>query len=170
EGTAMIYPISTMGAHVSDCPNHTVGRTTPFATRGQVALAGTFGYELDITKISSEDRAQIPEQVAMYHKYQELMHRGDYYRILSWNDQKPYDCWMVTAKDGSEALVTYVQVLGRANEKSKLIYLKGLLPDAEYQLEGTEEIYRGEELLNCGFPVRDVRGDFQSRLYHFVRR
>ena len=51
ESTAMIYPLSTMGAHVSDCPNHTVGRVTPFETRGHVALAGTFGYELDITKI-----------------------------------------------------------------------------------------------------------------------
>ena len=61
EGTALIYPLSTMGAHVSDCPNHTVGRVTPFATRGNVALAGTFGYELDITKIPQEDREQIPE-------------------------------------------------------------------------------------------------------------
>ncbi|MGN0315014.1 MAG: alpha-galactosidase [Fusicatenibacter sp.] len=169
EGTAMIYPISAMGAHVSDCPNHTVGRTTPFATRGQVALAGTFGYELDITKISSEDRAQIPEQVAMYHKYQELMQKGDYYRIHSWNDEKPYDCWMVAAKDGSEALVTYVQVLGQPNERSRIISLKGLLPDTDYRLEGTKEVYRGDELENCGFLVRDVRGDFQSRLYHFVK-
>ena len=46
EGTGMIYPLSAMGAHVSDCPNHIVGRTTPFETRGNVALAGTFGYEL----------------------------------------------------------------------------------------------------------------------------
>ncbi len=30
EGTSLIYPLSTMGAHVSDCPNHTVGRVTPF--------------------------------------------------------------------------------------------------------------------------------------------
>ena len=56
EGTALIYPLSAMGAHVSDCPNHAVGRTTPFETRGYVALAGTFGYELDITRIPEEDR------------------------------------------------------------------------------------------------------------------
>lgn len=68
EGTALLYPLSAIGAHVSDCPNHTVGRNTPFETRGHVALAGTFGYELDITKIPEEDRKLIPEQVAMYHK------------------------------------------------------------------------------------------------------
>ncbi|MBQ8549284.1 MAG: alpha-galactosidase, partial [Lachnospiraceae bacterium] len=69
EGTALIYPLSAMGAHVSDCPNHAVGRVTPFETRGYVALAGTFGYELDVTKIPEEDRNMIPDQVAMYHKY-----------------------------------------------------------------------------------------------------
>ncbi len=55
EGTALIYPLCVMGAHVSVCPNHTVGRVTPFTTRGHVALAGTFGYELDITKLPEED-------------------------------------------------------------------------------------------------------------------
>ncbi|MGN0203724.1 MAG: alpha-galactosidase, partial [Coprococcus sp.] len=169
EGTALIYPISTMGAHVSDCPNHVIGRNTPFSTRGHVALAGTFGYELDITKISSEDRLQIRDQVNMCHKYQRLMQTGDYYRILSWTDEKPYDCWMVAAKDQSEALVTYVQVLGSSNAHSKVIYLKGLEADAKYRLEGTDEVFFGEELLNCGFMVRDIWGDFQSRLYHFIR-
>ncbi|MGN0400070.1 MAG: alpha-galactosidase [Blautia sp.] len=169
EGTAMIYPVSAMGAHVSDCPNHTVGRSTPFATRGHVALAGTFGYELDITKISQEEREQIPGQIELYHKYQELMHRGDYYRILSWTDKKPFDCWMIAAKDGSEALVTYVQILGSAIAHSRNIFLKGLEPDSRYRLDGTDEVYYGEELEKCGFPVRNVRGDFQSRLYHFIR-
>lgn len=169
EGTALIYPISSMGAHVSDCPNHAVGRSTPFATRGHVALAGTFGYELDITKISEEERAQIPKQVELYHKYQKLMHMGDYYRLLSWSDKNPADCWMVAAKDGSEALVTYVQVLGSPIAHSKVIFLKGLKADAKYRLEGTDEVYYGDELENCGFLVRDVRGDFQSRLFHFVR-
>ncbi|MGN1191700.1 MAG: alpha-galactosidase [Dorea sp.] len=169
EGTALIYPLSAMGAHVSDCPNHAIGRSTPFTTRGHVALAGTFGYELDITKISEEERALIPEQVDMYHKYQNLMQKGDYYRILSWSDKKPFDCWMVVAKDESEALVTFVQVLGSAIAHSKNILLKGLDLKARYRLEGTEEVYYGEELERCGFPVRDVWGDFQSRLYHFVR-
>ena len=81
EGTSLVYPLSAMGAHVSDCPNHTVGRATPFETRGYVALAGTFGYELDVTKIPQEDREMIPEQVAMYHKYNDLVREGDYYRI-----------------------------------------------------------------------------------------
>ncbi len=86
------------GAHVSDCPNHTVGRVTPFETRGNVALAGTFGYELDVTKLPEEDRAKIPGQVALYHKYHALMRSGDYYRIASYSQNDSFDCYEVVAK------------------------------------------------------------------------
>lgn len=169
EGTALIYPMSSIGAHVSDCPNHAVGRSTPFKTRGHVALAGTFGYELDITRISEEERAQIPGQVEMCHKYQALIQAGDYYRIESWTDKKPYDCWEVAAKDGSQALVTYVQLLGIARPHSRVIRLKGLEPGGQYQLEGTDEMYTGEELMYGGFLAKGMKGDFLSRIYHFVR-
>ena len=73
EGTALMYPLSTMGAHVSVCPNHAVGRVTPFKTRGYVALSGTFGYELDITKLSKEDREMIVRQIALYKKFKPLI-------------------------------------------------------------------------------------------------
>lgn len=170
EGTAMIYPLATMGAHVGDCPNHIVGRNTPFETRGHVALAGAFGYELDITKIPEEERAQIPGQVELCRRYQPLMQRGDYYRLASWSMEKPYDCWEVASKDGTEALVTYVQVLAEPNMHSYVIFLKGLLEDAEYELEGTDESWYGEELMRCGYLVASEQGDFRSRLYHFVRK
>ncbi|MCR5108691.1 MAG: alpha-galactosidase, partial [Lachnospiraceae bacterium] len=114
EGTALIYPLSCIGAHVSDCPNHTVFRNTPFKTRGDVALLGTFGYELDITKIPEEDRAMIPKQVEQYHKFHMLIQDGDYYRISSFRENNLYDCTEVVKKDRSEALVTFVQVLARA--------------------------------------------------------
>ena len=169
EGTALIYPLSTMGAHVGDCPNHIVGRNTPFDTRAHVAMAGTFGYELDITKIAEEERAKIPAQVEEYHRYQPLMQRGDYYRLASWSDRKPYDCWEVAAKDGSEALVTFVQVLAEPNMHSRAVFLRGLQEDAEYALEGTENVYGGDELMYCGYLVPSKQGDFVSRLYHFVR-
>ncbi|MCR5521408.1 MAG: alpha-galactosidase, partial [Lachnospiraceae bacterium] len=81
EGTALIYPLSAIGAHVSICPNHAIGRTTDLYTRGVVALAGTFGYELDITKMSAEEISEIRGQVEMYHKYNDLVREGDLYRI-----------------------------------------------------------------------------------------
>lgn len=168
EGTELIYPLCAMGAHVSDCPNHIVGRMTPFETRGHVALSGTFGYELDITKISEQDRAMIPAQTEMYHKYHDLVREGDYYRIASYRENHLYDCWASSAKDRSEILVTYVQVLGQPNCHSRKIYLDGFAPDKTYRLEGTDEVYTGEMLMKAGFLIRDIKGDFQSRLYHFI--
>lgn len=168
EGTALLYPLSTMGAHVSDCPNHAVGRVTPFATRGHVALAGTFGYELDITKLSEEDRAQIPEQVAMYHKYNDLVRNGDYYRIASYQSNRLWDCWEVVAKDKSEVLVTYVQVLGRPNYHSRRIRLSGLEAGLKYRNEETGEVACGDTLMNAGILIPGMWGDFQSRLIHLT--
>lgn len=168
EGTALIYPLSAIGAHVSDCPNHAVGRVTPFETRGHVALAGTFGYELDITRIPDEDRALVPEQIALYHKYNALIREGDYYRIASWRENHSHDCWMVVSKDKKEALVTYVQVLAKANVRSKKIYFQGLAPEISYCLEETGQVYTGEMLLYGGFLIGGLHGDFRSKLYHFT--
>ncbi len=166
EGTALLYPLSTIGAHVSDCPNHVVGRRTPFDTRGHVALAGTFGYELDITKISEEDRDAIKVQTEMYHQFQPLIREGDYYRLASWQENHLYDCWQIVSKDQTESLVTFVQVLAQPNRRSRKIRLAGLDPKARYRLEGSDAIYSGEMLMNGGLLISQVMGDFMSRVYH----
>lgn len=168
EGTALAYPLSTMGAHVSDCPNHTVGRVTPFETRGHVALAGTFGYELDITKIAKEEQEMIPQQVEMYHKYNDLVREGDYYRLASFRENHVYDSYMVVSKDRSEALVTYVQVLAQANMGSRKLRLTGLDAEKNYQLENGG-IFGGDLLMNEGMLVPSMMGDYCSKLYHFIR-
>ena len=167
EGTQMIYPLSTMGAHVSDCPNHITGRVTPFATRGIVTLTGTFGYELDITKISDEDREQIPGQIALYKQYNHLVRNGEYYRIASWQENHLYDCYMVVSEDQSEALVTYVQVMAQPQQRSRKIFLQGLQEDAFYEAEG--KIYQGSTLMYAGLLVPPMKGDFQAKLITLKR-
>lgn len=174
EGTALIYPLSTMGAHVSDCPNHTVGRVTPFETRGIVALAGTFGYELDVTRIPEEDRKMIPTQVAMYHKYNDLVREGEYYRIASYSQNHRFDCWQVVSEDKTHALVTFVQVLNRANFKSRRILLKGLDENKHYLVtfvndETVEErVYSGDTLMKAGLLIPNPWGDFKARLISLI--
>ncbi len=168
EGTAMVYPLSAMGAHVSDCPNHTVGRVTPFETRGYVALAGTFGYELDVTKIPVEDRNMIPEQITMYHKYNDLVRTGDYYRIASYSENHNHDCWQVVSKDKKESLVTFIQVMNRANSHSRRLRLKGLDPSKQYQLEGSDRIYSGSTLMYSGLLIENPWGDFRGKLIHLI--
>ncbi|MCQ2524345.1 MAG: alpha-galactosidase [Lachnospiraceae bacterium] len=168
EGTALVYPLSSMGAHVSDCPNHILGRVTPFETRGHVALAGTFGYELDITKISKEDRDEIPKQVEMYHKYNDLVREGDYYRLASFADNNEYDCWMVKAKDESEILVTFVSVMNRPNMKPLTIKLQGLDASRKYKDLESGMVYTGDMLMYAGIRESRIWGDYKSKLIHLV--
>ena len=162
EGTALIYPVSAMGAHVSVCPNHTVGRVTPFVTRGHVALSGTFGYELDITKLTDEEKAIVKAQTAEYHKYNDLIREGDYYRMESYTENKDRDSWMIVSKEKDRALVFCVQVLSGANRKSRFLRLKGLDPDRRYVADGRE--YQGSTLMRAGLRIPAESGDFKSRL------
>lgn len=179
EGTELLYPLSTMGAHVSVSPNDMTGRYTPFVTRCDVALSGTFGYELDVSKISRQEKEQIPEQIRLYKRFGELIREGDYYRIVSGSGDHDCNCWMIAAKDKSEALFTFVQILSRPNRKSRILRLQGLDPDCEYKIEWIHDapqvprkeyhnpdVYSGEMLMRAGLLIPEIRGDFQSRLLY----
>lgn len=175
-GTSMCYPCSAMGAHVSDCPNHTVGRKTPFSTRSHVAMVGTFGYELDVTRIPQEDRDAIPAQIEEFNKYNKLVRTGDHYRIGNMFEDNTWDAWMFVAKDKGEALFEFVQVLARPNERSRRIKLKGLEPEAYYYEESEpDKKISGAALMNAGINIAKIwngdglYGDFASKILHFVK-
>lgn len=175
-GTSMCYPCSAMGAHVSDCPNHTVGRNTPFKTRGHVAMVGTFGYELDVTRIPQEDRDAIPAQIEEFNKFNKLVRTGDHYRIGNMFEDNTWDAWEFVAKDKSEALFEFVQVLARPNERSRRIKLKGLEPEAYYYEESEpDKKISGAALMNAGINISKIwngdglYGDFCSKILHFTK-
>ena len=167
ESTALMYPLSVIGAHVSDCPNHTVGRVTPFETRGVIAMAGTFGYELDVTKIPEEDRNMIASQVETYKKYCPLIQTGDYYRIASYQSNHYFDCYEIVSKDKSEAIVVFVQVLAQPNMHSRCVKLKGLDFSAKYETDG--EVYDADALMNGGFIIKRPWGDFKAEIIHLQK-
>ena len=162
-GSSLCYPVSAMGAHVSVCPNHAVGRNTSFVTRGHVAMVGTFGYELDVTKLSEEERNMIPWQIDTYKRFCHLMRDGDQYRLANPNSNTEYDAWMFVSKDQSEALFTYVQILRRPNYRSRRITLRGLKADAYYRVEETGAVYSGAALMYAGLNLENLWGDFQSK-------
>jgi alpha-galactosidase len=168
-GTSICYPPASMGAHVSDCPNHTVGRTTPFSTRGDVALVGTFGYELDVTRIPEQDRNSIPGQIDKFKKYNPLVRTGDQYRIGNIFDDNMWDAWMFVAKDKSEALLTVVQVLGRPNYPSRVYRLKGLDEEKLYLVEELGLTLSGRTLMNAGLSI-EMYGDFSSKTFHLIQK
>ena len=174
EGTALVYPLSTMGAHVSVCPNHACGRTTPFKTRGYVALSGTFGYELDITKLNEEDRAMIPDQIALYKKFSPLVREGDYYKIAAASENHEYDAWASISRDKSRALVTFVQIQNHPNNKTRMVKIPGLDADRTYTVSWPDEDQQkfpplkltGVTIMNAGIPIRRDWGDYQGQLIY----
>lgn len=163
-GTAMVYPLSTIGAHVSDCPNHATGRITPFDTRGQVALFGTFGYELDITKISEEEKEKIKGQVALYHKYNDLIREGDYFRIASPADGRGYDCYMVVSKDKRQALLSFVRVENHLSRRGEKVLLKGLTGEMKYRLSDRDGVFAGNVLMNAGVWINGAEHEYEGKM------
>ncbi len=142
-GTSMCYPASTMGAHVSDSDR------TGYQTKGNVALWGTFGYELDPNKLTDDERETVKEQVEEYHKYYDLIHYGDLYRIADPYFDHFRCSWAFVSPDKSEALATIVTM--RTPEIPFFIFkFKGLDPEKYYESSYDGEIYSGAMLMNAG--------------------
>ncbi len=168
EGTTMLYPLSCIGSHVSICPNHLVGRVTPFHTRGAAAMAGTFGYELDVTALSPDEARQIPAQIARYKALRPLVQSGDYYRIASaW--EGGWDCYMVVGRDREQAAVFAFRVLDAPNQAPKRLRLQGLDLAGIYEETETGRRWRGDVLYRIGLPVSFDAGDFQGKVISMAR-
>ncbi len=167
-GTSFFYPCSTMGAHVSDCPNHQLHRITSFETRGLVALAGTFGYELDPTRISEEDRQQIPAQIKRFHELHHIVTSGDYYRNIAPNNNNVC-AWSFVSKDRSECIATAVTVRAVASSPYYFCKFRGLDADAIYADQDGHE-YSGSMLMNIGLRVDGWLYDGAARFWHLKRK
>lgn len=160
-GTSVTYPISSMGAHVSAVPNHQTGRTTPIEMRGDVATFGRFGYELDLAKLTDEELEVVKKQIVRYHELEDIIHKGDMYRLKS-----PFDgyvvSWEYLSEDKESVVVANYNIKCKPLACITKIKLKGLDPDAKYQNTTTGEIFGGDTLMNFGinyFPEKDYMSE-----------
>lgn len=180
-GTSIVYPASSMGAHISSVPNHQVGRMTSLAIRGDVAMSGNFGYELDLTAFTKEEKELAASQIAQYKEIRSLVQQGDMYRLLSPFEGRGDTAWMFVSEDRSEAFVAYFRVLAEPNGPIRRLTLRGLDPQLKYKIEtgvtGNSlagdtaspfslafggEAFGGDRLMNIGLVVSDLKGDFAS--------
>ena len=177
-GTSLLYPLSSMGAHVSIVPNHQTNRLTPLKTRGNVAFFGSFGYELDLNQLSPEELAEVREQIAFYKRHRELIHNGTFYRLQSPFKGDGQTAWMLVSQDQNTALLGTFKVLNQVNRSHQRLQLKGLAADKVYRLEG--RTYTGAELMRVGLVTTDASSgqlledseqkpsyDFDSKLWLF---
>lgn len=174
-GTSYCYPVSSMGSHVSVIPNHQVYRNTPLHTRANVAYFGTFGYELDLNKLTSEEQEEVKEQIKFMKQYREVIQFGTFYRLNS-----PFNgnvtSWMVVSEDKKTAIVGWYRVLNGINLPYSRVQLQGLNSDYCYETVGTQECHFGDELMNIGLIINDPSAgqvqdggptscDFDSKIY-----
>lgn len=161
-GTSFFYPVSSMGAHVSAVPNHQTGRATPFRTRGHVALSGSFGYELDINKMTEEERGLVKEQLADFHKYYSLTHEGTYYRLTGLDGR--FCAWEFVDEEKNHALQTLVMTSAEGNPLPVHTTVKGLAPDKNYRCLENGHIHSGRTWMNGGLTLSKVPGEYESVL------
>lgn len=175
-GTSLVYPVSSMGSHVSAVPNHQVLRNTSLKMRADVAYFGTFGYELNPNSLTEAEREAIKKQTAFMKEHRSLIQYGTFYRL-----QSPFAgnemAWMVVSEDKKEAIVGWYRFLEPINIGYRSVRLQGLDPKLPYQISNMEMALYGDELMQAGLIVSDVasgqnpeqyngeNGDFQSRLY-----
>lgn len=157
-GTSYAYPVSAMGAHVSITPNHQLNRITPLKTRGNVAAFGAFGYELDLARLTPEEREIVREQIRFVKKYRKLIHTGTFYRLLSPFEGN-FTAWMVVSQDRRQAVVAYFKTLNDVNREYRRLCLKGLDRTLLYHMSEEDrklgEFY-GSELMNIGVITTDA--------------
>jgi len=160
-GTSICYPLSTMSCHVSACPNHQTGRITPFATRGDIASLGATGYELDISKLTLEEKEQVKKQIENYKAVEELILKGDLYRIANpFNGN--YFCEAVVSKDKKKAYLVYGQTHGEPCAHNKILKLKGLDENKIYKIKELNITASGAALMGTGIIYGQLK-DFESR-------
>ncbi len=170
-GTSYVYPVSTIGAHISAVPNHQLDRITPLQTRGNVAFFGAFGYELDLNKLDETELLTVKEQIRYFKENRALLQQGVFYRLKS-----PFEgndtAWIVISEDRSQAIAGYYQGLNRVNTGYLRFKVVGLDPDTLYEVTSfgrTSQAY-GDELMNIGLQINRkdlnlVGGDFASVLF-----
>ena len=167
-GSSYLYPTISMGSHVSASPNHQMGRTTPIETRGNVAMMGNLGYELDLTSLPESDKEVIAAQVAHYKDIRPVVQFGKQYRLINPEEGSNEAAVQFVYED--KVVVTYVRTLSTIETIETTLKLKGLEEEALYCLQGTDQVYSGAELMYAGLIAILPQGDYLSKQYYFVKQ
>ncbi|MDO5292721.1 MAG: alpha-galactosidase [bacterium] len=165
-GTSYVYPAIAMGCHVSESPNHQVGRKTSLGTRGLVAMQGNLGYEIDLLKTTNEEKTAIKRQIAAYKEMRHTIQNGTLYRLVHSENER---AWMYCSEDGSRAYVSYVQILAKPNTVPKRLKLQGLQQGIHYIVDNGKETREGSALMEIGLALPKVSEDFYARQWQLTR-
>ncbi len=149
--TSMLYPLTTMGAHVSD------KNSASYLSKARIAMFGTYGFEFDPNKLSQNEIDELLETNKLFDKYhKEVISDGDLYRISS-----PYDgiCFEMcsVSKDKTKALHLLVNLVDRNDINVKI---PGLDKSKKYKNSYDGRVLSGDFYSQTGL---DVLGGLKKR-------
>lgn len=128
-------------------------------------MGGSFGFELDLSKLTTTEQETIPALIALSEKINPLVINGDMYKLAS-----PYTSnWpavQYVSKNGSEAVVLAYQIRHVIKSAFPALCLQGLDKEAMYKVEGKE--YSGATLMGTGMKW-SWEEDYQSRVVFVTR-
>lgn len=156
EGTSCGYPLSAIGAHVSESPNHQTLRVSHLESRFNVAAFGNLGYELDVSQLSSHEKEIIRSQIEFYKIHRSLLQYGELFRLKNIGDNGQA-IWAVSNPERTEMLVLYFQTLTKADPPADILRIPIADPDLTYAVTPRREqvdIRSFGSLVNMISPIR----------------
>ncbi len=137
EGLSYLYPLSTMGAHVSMAPHQQTLRDTPLATRFNVSCFGCLGYELDLKYLTKIEKEEIKDQIVFYKKYRKILQYGEFSRVPYGKENKVQ--WQCLNKAKDKAISGFFQTQSKASESFDYLRVLGLKKDKAYVITTKEQ-------------------------------
>ena len=153
-GSSVAYPVSALSCHFTE-GECTTGRPSTYDFRYRVASFGSYGYELDLSKYSDEDKAVFKNYSLQYRKEEDLNLQGDLYRLIS-PENNLFCAYIKVSKDKNKALFTFLELNASGFIESMTLRLKGLDEEKLYKNEQTGEVLHGATLMNVGIRIGDL--------------
>ena len=153
-GLSYLYPLSTMGAHVSASPHAQTLRHTPLGTRFAVSCFGCLGYELDLRELSPVEMREARRRIEFYKKHRMTLQYGRLYRFDLPDGREAFEC---VARDGAEAVTGHFRRLVHAAPAFEKLPADGLDAAALYEAESLPALLRISDfggLIKHALPVK----------------
>lgn len=166
--TSFAYPLSSFSGHVSASPNHQTHRVSPLQSRMDVASFCATGYELDINLLNEEEKQAIRDNIKRYRGIEELIQRGDLYRLISPYENDAF-AQVVVSKEKDKAFAIIGNKLVTPRRPYIYLKFKGLDENSIYLVEETKQQFSGNVLMNVGIPYNPNVVDYDTKTFTLTR-
>ena len=153
----MFYPLITIGSHVSS------SKTGSIQDKCCLSFFGSFGYELDITKLNEEDKNKIKWFNGIFKQFHKMIIKGKYYSIFN-PFLSNYCSFNIVSNNQKECSIYFINYR-KETTKARFLKIDGL-DDTKYYFNSlTNDIYKGSFYHNVGINISAPLNPYSSMLF-----